>query len=80
MTLEKLQEKLGWEKGVDYPEWGHTDVYLKTISRGYCLPHETPRDAYWRVCTTVANRLKKPELADKFMDYIFRFQLLGYSF
>ena len=72
MTLDELQNKLGWEKGVDYPEWGHTDVYLKTISKGYCLPHETPRDAYWRVCTTVANRLKKPELAEKFMDYIWK--------
>ena len=72
MTLDELQNKLGWEKGVDYPEWGHTDVYLKTISKGYCLPHVTPRDAYWRVCSTVANRLKKPELAEKFMDYIWK--------
>ena len=21
-----------WKKGVDYPEWGDTDVYKKTIS------------------------------------------------
>lgn len=69
---DKIAEDLAWECGVDYPEWGHTEVYLKTISKGYCLPHETPRDAYWRVCTTVANRLKKPELAKRFFDYIWK--------
>ena len=72
MTADQIENELGWERGVDYPEWGHTDVYLNTISRGYCLPGETPKDAYWRVATTVANRLKKPELADKFMKYIWK--------
>lgn len=72
MTANQLENELGWEKGVDYPEWGHTNVYLQTISKGYCLPGETPRDAYWRVCTTVANRLKRPELAEKFLDYIWK--------
>ena len=70
MTADQIEKELGWERGVDYPEWGHTDVYLNTISRGYCLPGETPKDAYWRVSTTVANRLRKPEMADKFMKYI----------
>lgn len=68
--VDKIAEELTWECGTDYPIWGHTDVYLRTISKGYCLPHETPRDAYWRVCTTVANRLKRPELAKRFFDYI----------
>ena len=72
MTANQIEKELGWERGVDYPEWGHTDVYLNTISRGYCLPGETPKDAYWRVATTVANRLKKPEMADKFMKYIWK--------
>ena len=72
MTADQIEKELGWERGVDYPEWGHTEVYLNTISRGYCLVGETPRDAYWRVVTTVANRLKKPELAPKFFDYIFK--------
>lgn len=72
MTANQIEKDLGWERGVDYPEWGHTDVYLNTISRGYCLPGETPKDAYWRVATTVANRLKKPEMADKFMKYIWK--------
>lgn len=70
--IDKIAEDLKWECGTDYPTWGHTDVYLRTISKGYCLPHETPRDAYWRVCTTVANRLKKPELAKRFFDYVWK--------
>lgn len=59
-----------WKPGIDYPEWGDTDVYKKTISGGYLLPGESPRDAYNRVATTVARRLYKPELAEKFFDYI----------
>jgi len=70
--VEQLAQELQWERGTDYPEWGHTEVYLKTISKGYCLSHETPRDAYWRVCTVVANRLKRPELAKKFFDYVWK--------
>jgi ribonucleoside-diphosphate reductase alpha chain len=65
-------EDLGWELGVDFPEWGNTEVYIKTISKGYLLPGETPKDAYWRVSTKVAQRLNKPQLASKFFDYIWR--------
>lgn len=53
-----------WVKGTDYPEWGDTEVYRKTISGGYLLQGETPKDAYERVAKTVARRLYKPELAD----------------
>ena len=59
-----------WKKGIDYPKWGDTEEYKKTITGGYLLPWETPRDAYMRVATTVARRLYKPELADKFFDHI----------
>jgi ribonucleoside-diphosphate reductase alpha chain len=59
-----------WIKGVDYPDWGDTEVYKKTISGGYLVFDETPRDAYHRVATTVARRLYKPELAEKFFEYI----------
>ena len=54
-----------WIKGFDYPEWGDTEVYKKTISGGYLLNGETPRAAYTRVCSTVARRLDRPELAEK---------------
>jgi len=62
----------GWELGVDYPEWGDTEIYVKTISKGYLMPGEKPKDAYWRVSTTIAKRLGKPELASKFFDYIWK--------
>ena len=61
-----------WKKGVDYPTWGDTEVYKKTISGGYLLSGETPKDAYWRVCKAVARRLYKPELAEKFFEYIWQ--------
>jgi len=59
-----------WEKGVDYPEWGDTEVYKATIGGGYLLEGETPREAYERVAKAVARRLYKPELATNFFDYI----------
>ena len=61
-----------WIKGEDYPEWGNTDVYKKTIAGGYLLSGETPRTAYMRVASSVARRLYKPELADVFFDYIWK--------
>ena len=64
--------ELGWELGVDFPVWANTEIYVKTISKGYLLKGETPKDAYWRVCTTVARRLGKPEMASKFFDYIWK--------
>jgi ribonucleoside-diphosphate reductase alpha chain len=65
-------EELGWEIGVDYPEWANTEIYVKTISRGYLQEGEKPKDAYWRVSTAVAKRLGKPALATKFFDYIWK--------
>jgi ribonucleoside-diphosphate reductase alpha chain len=65
-------ESLGWELGVDFPLWANTEVYVKTISAGYLMEGEKPKDAYWRVSTTVARRLNKPELASKFFDYIWK--------
>ena len=59
-----------WIRGEDYPMWGETEVYKKTISGGYLLQGETPKDAYWRVANAVAKRLYKPELAEKFFEYI----------
>lgn len=59
-----------WVVGKDYPSWGDTEVYKKTITGGYLMPGETPRDAYMRVASTAAKRLYKPELAERFFDYI----------
>ena len=61
-----------FRKGIDYPEWGDTEVYKKTIGGSYLLQGETPRQAYKRVSNAVARRLYKPELADVFFDYIWK--------
>ena len=61
-----------WNKGIDYPDWGDTEVYKKTISGGYLLSGESPHDAYKRVANTVARRLSRPELAETFFDYIWK--------
>jgi ribonucleoside-diphosphate reductase alpha chain len=61
-----------WKKGIDYPAWGDTDVYKKTIGGGYLYNGETPKEAYERVCYHVARRLERPELAKTFFDYIWK--------
>ena len=65
-------EELDWELDVDFPSWANTEIYVKTISKGYLLPGEKPKDAYWRVATRVAQRLGKPQMATKFFDYIWK--------
>jgi len=65
-------EALGWEVGVHFPIWANTEIYVKTVSKGYLLSGETPKDAYWRVSTTIAKRLGKPEMASKFFDYMWK--------
>jgi len=59
-------------KGKDYPNWAESEVYKKTISGGYLINDETPRDAYWRVANTVSEHLERPEMAEKFFDYIWK--------
>jgi ribonucleoside-diphosphate reductase alpha chain len=59
-------------KGKDYPNWADSEVYKKTISGGYLINDETPRDAYWRVANTVAEHLERPEMAEKFFEYIWK--------
>lgn len=63
-------ESLGWELDVDFPAWGNSPEYVKTISGGYLLAGEKPINAYARVSRAVADRLGKPEMADKFFQYI----------
>ena len=54
-----------WEAGKNYPEW-MDQISLATISKGYLLPGEDVRKAYRRVSVAASERLKKPELANKF--------------
>jgi len=61
-----------WIKGQDYPEWASSDVYKKTIQGGYLYNGETPKEAYERVAKTVAKRIKRPEMAETFFEYIWK--------
>ena len=72
MAKTNYGEEFGWELDVDFPSWANTEIYVKTISKGYLLPGEKPKDAYWRVATRVAQRLDKPQMATKFFDYIWK--------
>jgi ribonucleoside-diphosphate reductase alpha chain len=58
-----------WECGKDYPEY-MDEVALSTISKGYLLPGETPRKAYRRVARSIAERINRPDLENKFFKYI----------
>jgi ribonucleoside-diphosphate reductase alpha chain len=70
--MKNYGEEYGWEVDVDFPSWGNNEIYVKTISKTYLQAGEKPKDAYWRVATTVAKRLEKPQLATKFFDYIWK--------
>jgi ribonucleoside-diphosphate reductase alpha chain len=65
LTIDYTQ----WERGKDYPEF-FDDVALSTISKGYLLPGETPKKAYRRVAHSIAMRLNRPDLENKFFKYI----------
>ena len=58
-----------WVKGKDYPEW-MDEVGVATISKGYLLPDETPKKAYRRVAHSIATRINRPDLENKFFKYI----------
>jgi ribonucleoside-diphosphate reductase alpha chain len=60
-----------WEAGKDYPEWMN-EISIATISKGYLLPDETPKKAYRRVADTIAKRLDRPDLANKFFRYMWK--------
>lgn len=60
-----------WEKGKDYPEF-MDDAALATVSKGYLLANETPKQAYKRVAHTVAYRLRRPDLENKFFKYMWK--------
>ena len=70
--MKNYGAEFDWEIDVDFPSWANTESYVKTISKGYLLDGEKPKDAYWRVATTAARRLNKPQMATKFFDYIWK--------
>jgi ribonucleoside-diphosphate reductase alpha chain len=69
MDNNLIADTTQWVKGKDFPEW-MDEVGVATISKGYLLPDETPKKAYRRVAHSIANRINKPELENKFFKYI----------
>jgi ribonucleoside-diphosphate reductase alpha chain len=62
-------DTINWVKGKDYPEW-LDEIGVATISKGYLLPDETPKKAYRRVAHSIATRVNRPDLENKFFKYI----------
>jgi ribonucleoside-diphosphate reductase alpha chain len=60
-----------WVAGKDYPEWMN-EVSLATISKGYLGKDENVKIAYRRVASTVAKRLDRPDLENKFFRYMWK--------
>jgi ribonucleoside-diphosphate reductase alpha chain len=48
------------------------EVSVATISNGYLMPNETPKLAFRRVANRIANRLDRPDLANKFFRYMWK--------
>jgi ribonucleoside-diphosphate reductase alpha chain len=49
-----------------------TDTGYETLNKGYLLPDETPKGMWLRAATSSAKYLKKPELAPKFFDLMWK--------
>lgn len=64
-TLEELKES------GEAPEWLNSEGFF-TLHNGYLLPNETPKGMYKRVSSTVASKLKRPDLESKFFDLLFK--------
>jgi ribonucleoside-diphosphate reductase alpha chain len=65
MTLQELKER------GEAAEW-LTDEGYHTLSNGYLLQGETPRQMYRRVADAAASRLNRPDLSNKFFDLMWR--------
>lgn len=50
MAVKNYGEELDWELDVDFPSWANTEIYVKTISKGYLLPGEKPKDCLLESC------------------------------
>lgn len=74
LGIAKMQDNIS-ERLEELKKLGEAPEHLTlegfvTLSGGYLLPGETPVAMYRRVSDAAAKRLNRPELADKFFDYI----------
>ena len=49
-----------WIKGIDYPKWGDTEVYKKTIGGGYLYNGENPKQAYEESLSNCGKTFRTP--------------------
>ena len=69
--MRNYGKEFNWEVGVDFPAWANTEEYVKTITNGYLINSETPKEAYKRVCRAVTNRLNQTKaFEDKLFSYV----------
>jgi len=69
--MRNYGKEFNWEVGVDFPAWANTEEYVKTITNGYLINNETPKEAYKRVCRAVTNRLNQTKaFEDKLFSYV----------
>lgn len=70
-TVKKTDKLQQLKQAGEAPDW-MTDEGFKTLSGTYLLPGESPKAMWNRVSNSVAGYLKKPELAAKFFDLLWR--------
>ena len=59
------------EKGKDYPDF-YQERSLSTVTKGYLLEGETPRDMYRRLAKSASTYLKMPELEESFFEIMWK--------
>ncbi|HAW05370.1 MAG TPA: ribonucleoside-diphosphate reductase subunit alpha [Saprospirales bacterium] len=69
--MSTITDTSDWVAGKDYPEWMN-QVSIATISKGYLGQGENVKTAYRRVASTVAKRLDRPDLENKFFRYMWK--------
>ena len=69
--MSTITDTSDWVAGKDYPEWMN-EVSIATISKGYLGQGENVKIAYRRVASTVAKRLDRPDLENKFFRYMWK--------
>ena len=72
IETHKIASDLGWNVGVDYPEWGNNELYLTTILGGYLQKGESPREAYTRLAETSCKYLNRYDLFNSLFEIFWK--------
>ena len=69
--MSTITDTSDWVAGKDYPEWMN-QVSIATISKGYLGQGENVKKAFRRVASTIARRLDRPDMENKFFRYMWK--------